>query len=195
MVAWLKIALPLTALGILSTVFLLARQPDNTGQILPGILDTSLAERTGVTRPSFASVAPNGAAVTLTARRVEQSDASPRAVAATGISAVIERSEMERLTIAAIEAQLDLSDRTAGLSGGVSLETANGYLAQTSTIDLDLENARVVAPGQVGAETPIGSLTAGSLIYEPATDGAHVLVFKDGVKLIYDPDPERELNP
>lgn len=191
MVSWLKVVLPLTALGILSTVFFLARQPETAGQVFPGVLDTSTAERTGVTRPSFAGVATNGAAVTLTARRIEQDPDTPRAVNATGISAVIERSPAERMSIAAIEAFVDLASRSAGLSGGVSLETANGYLVQTSSIDIDLAEARVTAPGQIGAETPIGELTAGSMVYAPQSDGSHVLVFKGGVKLIYDPEPER----
>jgi lipopolysaccharide export system protein LptC len=51
-----------------------------------------------------------------------------------------------------------------------------------------MTNLDVRSPGPVQAQTPIGTLNAGSMVISTSNEGeATQLIFKNGVKLIYDP--------
>lgn len=190
-VSLLKIALPLVALLILSTVFLLARKPDATG-VLPLADDKRLfAEQAGLSRPSFAGVTTSGSAITVVARTVRPDPQDPKSISADGLQAILEKTDEGRISIAAQIGVLHLGDRTAELLGGVALESSNGYLVQTTSLGISLDTGRIETYGSVGAETPAGTLTAGSMVYEAGPDQRHLLVFKDGVRLVYEPEPPR----
>src|SRR5687768_1056659 len=63
-VAWAKVLLPLGALGLLSTVFLLAREPLGVIDIPYAELE-EIAREPRIDRPRLAGVAPDGTTVTL----------------------------------------------------------------------------------------------------------------------------------
>ena len=80
-IAWLKILLPLVALGILSILFLVARTID-PAQNLP-FADVDIAEITRdqrVSRPNFSAVTADGAAITLSASTARPVPGSPEII-------------------------------------------------------------------------------------------------------------------
>ena len=69
-VAWLRVLLPLAALAILSTLFLLSRRPDPDAAIPYARIDAEARARDPrITAPSFAGVTSDGATIALTADR------------------------------------------------------------------------------------------------------------------------------
>ena len=67
-VGWLKVMLPLTALAILSTLFLVARRIDPEAALPYAEVDVEdLAREPRMTAPTYAGTTEDGASVTLTA--------------------------------------------------------------------------------------------------------------------------------
>lgn len=61
-------------------------------------------------------------------------------------------------------------------------------MIKTALLEAATDHSVLTAPGTVKAVAPYGTLTAGSMRLSSDDDGAtHVLVFNDGVKLIYLP--------
>jgi lipopolysaccharide export system protein LptC len=82
-VAWLKIILPLTALGILSTLFLFSRTIDPSDAIPYATVDVEeRAREPRVTAPAYAGVTSDGARLSMTA-------AEARPGAGTGAGAIV----------------------------------------------------------------------------------------------------------
>ena len=68
LIAWLRVLLPLAALAILSTLFLLGRTPDPDDALPYAEVDAEdMVRDPRMTRPEFAGVSKSGAEVTVTA--------------------------------------------------------------------------------------------------------------------------------
>ncbi|MCB2104933.1 MAG: hypothetical protein KDE10_10625, partial [Rhodobacteraceae bacterium] len=85
--------------------------------------------------------------------------------------------------------KIDPASATMRLSGGVSIETSTGYTITATGLVASTAQTEVVSDGAVTANAPFGTLDAGSMTLTSASDdpAAYVLVFNQGVKLIYDP--------
>ena len=68
------------------------------------------------------------------------------------------------------------------------VETTSGYILTTDALESRIQRLDLRSDGAVNGRTPFGTLEAGrmELTTDSATNDAHLL-FKDGVKLIYDP--------
>ena len=93
-----------------------------------------------------------------------------------------------RITMDADEARLNLSENFAELTGGVTIVTSTGYRIESDMLRATLTEIEITSPGPVHATGPGGTLDAGAM-HILAQDGEKPtqLVFKNGVKLIYDP--------
>lgn len=188
-VGWLKVALPLMALAILSTLFLLSDQinPDDALPYAEVDVET-LAREPRMTAPSYAGTTSDGAAVTLTA-----DEARPQGVEA---PASAEGLRLELVTpdgavtdLVATHAVVDPATNQATLSGGVTITTSTGYRMETDTVTAGLDRSRLESAGEVTATGPAGNLRADrmTLRQDNQTPDAYVLVFNGGVRLVYRP--------
>lgn len=191
-VAVLKVTLPLLALAILSTLFLLARAPDPDAT-LPFITNggADFAGEQRIARPSFVGVTSDGAAILLEADVVRPDTGAEKAVLGEGLRALIETPGGGTIKVASSSGTIDVSAGTASLEGDVRIETSTGYVIRTSAFAAHLSDTYAETTGGVTADTPAGSLAAGQMILQVTPDGRHVLVFQDGVKLIYDPPSQK----
>jgi lipopolysaccharide export system protein LptC len=84
---------------------------------------------------------------------------------------------------------IDTGQQVVTLQGGVRIETSTGYVINTSGLTAALNETRAQTDGTVTATGPLGTLEAGQMLLERqnGANGAHLLVFKGGVKLVYDP--------
>lgn len=189
MVAWLKVLLPLLALGILSSMFLFSKPR----AALQGIGSTEarlveLARKIGIGKPRFSGKTASGASVYVTASSVRRRADEPGVIDALNIVARMETGPDQVTTATAGKSVLDQNTNIATLSGGVIVDTANGYHIKTAEALIEIDAIRAETTGQVSADGPLGQLTAGRMeLYErqDATGPALVIVFKDGVKLVY----------
>ncbi|MBT8413000.1 MAG: hypothetical protein KJO30_01615, partial [Boseongicola sp.] len=191
LVLWLKVALPLVALAILSTLFLVAETMDPEAAIPFAEVDVDQILRDqGITAPSFGTVTEDGAAVSLRAAALRPGDSLRDEVIGTGLEANIELPGGTTIRITSPEGTIDMAAEVALLQGGARFESSNGYSVESMDIVARYNEVRVATGGAVTATGPGGDITAGTMGLErdPET-GAYVLVFKDGVRLIYDPQP------
>lgn len=190
LISWLKIVLPLTALAILSTLFLFARTPDIELTIPYADVDVdALAREPRISQPDFSGVAPDGTALQMTAITARPDPEDPARFHADGVDGEIDTPEGTRIRMRAITGLVDTGTGTATLAGDVILETSSGYAVRTEEFIARLDATRSESTGPVDVMTPFGHLTAGQFVLTRASDDteSHVLVFSDGVYLLYDP--------
>ncbi len=194
MVAWLKLLLPLVALGLLSTIFLFARNSDPTAD-LPIATQRDLAGRQSqmVTEPSYAGVTDSGAMLTVRAGSARPDPETENRVVADRLDAAMEFPDGSRIDLAAPGGALDQDGGTLRLEGGVQIRSSQGYTLETDALVSEMERVAVESDGKVRGKGPAGTLEAGRLRIEESPgagdeeDGAVRMLFTDGVDMIYQP--------
>ncbi len=189
-VAWAKILLPLFALAVLSTLFLFSHRIDPTQSIPYSRVEVDeLARQERIGSPRYAGVAGDGTSLSVSAGMVRPDQALPGHFLAKDLKAEIETPDGLRLEVSAAGGEIDERARIARLAGGVKIRASNGYEMTADAFTAGLETGEARSEGPVLGEGPLGRLEAGGMEIAPAGNGSagHVLVFKDGVKLIYDP--------
>jgi lipopolysaccharide export system protein LptC len=189
LVGWLKVALPLTALAILSTLFLVARRIDPEAALPYAEVDVEdLAREPRMTAPTYAGTTEDGAAVTLAAKEARPAaEGSPAAAA--GLRLDLATPDGARTELLAAEAVMDDATREVVLSGGVTVTTSSGYRLETAEVAAKLDRTGLESRAPVVATGPAGEIRADAMVLsqDNRTPGAYVLVFKGGVRLIYQP--------
>ncbi len=89
---------------------------------------------------------------------------------------------------------IDDRNDLAHLQGDVLITTSEGYQMSTDALTADLEGAWLRSDSKVEMDSPTGRLTAGRMEIRQSdtSPGHHVLDFKDGVKLVYTPQPKED---
>lgn len=186
----LKIVLPLAALGLLSTLFLLSREIDPLAELpmTEADLETRAREQR-VSEPYFAGRSGRGDHIALSAASARPGDRESQLALAEDLRARIELAEGTQLTFLATTGTYDGSANTAALTGGVQISTSTGYEITTPGIVTRLDRIDVTS-GAIEGSGPLGTFTAGHMrltATEGEDDTAH-LVFTGGVKVIYTPE-------
>jgi lipopolysaccharide export system protein LptC len=187
-IAALKLGLPLLALGLMSSVVLLATPVDPSRALATAEID--VAERARDPRLSgarYAGVTDSGAAIRVEAG-LARSDAG-NALRFEGEALVM---RIEGATSGDLTARSDLGaiDRSAGrfeMQGDVRIDQAPDTWLEASMIEGALDSTWLEAEGPVtgwlqGADIAAGHL---SVTDDPDNPGSLRLVFSQGVRLIY----------
>ena len=195
LVNWLKILLPATALVLLSLMFLVSKSVDPTTSLTYARIN--LEELTGeqkISNPKFSSVTEDGAAIQFRAASAAPDEERTNYFRALELEADIETPDGAQVHIRAAQADIDGTAHQIDLSGGVSLRTSTDYWISTETLTTSMDSTYVASNGPVEATGPMGDLSAGDAVISRAEGegGGYVLVFKDGVKLVYDPKDKGE---
>lgn len=189
-IAIVKVILPLVALAILSTLFLLSR-PGTVGEPLPysdlAIDEMARDQRLGA--PVYTAVTDTGAELRLAADSLVPDLNRPGYADITAPVARITDPTGYRVDLVAKSGTFNDRTRRATLTGGVRIDTSDGYsiAAPSAWIRTDLSHLETAGP--VTADGPLGRLTAGGLTISttPEADGHAVALFHHGVKLVYTP--------
>lgn len=188
-VALAKFVLPLASLGVLATLFLFTRTRDYETQIPYAQVDLeTLAREQRLDGPAFSTVTTDGASLELSAQTVRPDLSHEDVVNSRSITGAMDLPESGSVFFEAQNAVLDGPGRIAEFSGGVLIESTTGYRMETERMAAQLDDAHLQTYGHISAESPMGQLEAGSmeLSRTPETND-YVMVFKDGVKLVYQP--------
>lgn len=193
LVAFLKVLLPLAALGILSTLFLLSRSVDPTATI--PFAEQEIAERMQgqqITAPRFSGTTPRGDEVRLTATKALPGGAG-RPGMAENLEGEIHLADGAVVTIRADTGIVNVPNDHAEFTGEVTITTDAGYRLVTERLESGIRTLQVTSPGPVSGTGPVGQIDAGSMeiTVENSKAPAH-MVFKNGVKLVYDPRLSQE---
>ena len=191
LVSWLKILLPLLALAILSTLFMVSRSINPDAAIPYAEVDVEeLAREPRLTAAEYSGVTSDGAAVTITATSARPDQTDSGGVTAEGLQATMNMPGGLTTDLAAENGVIDTTADTLTLEGAVQLNTSTGYALRTGRVISALGRTEVIADGPVTTDAPYGTLQSGGLVLRPAEGDAagYVLVFNDGVKLVYQPE-------
>ncbi len=188
LVFWLKLALPLVALAILSTLFFVAESLDPDAAIPYAEVDVArILEEQGISNPSLGGVTADGVAISLAAHKI-WADPSRTVLTGETLTAVLNMPDGSRIDIASRSGTVDSRTQEVTLDGGVRLESTNGYVVTTDRLVTSLRDAGAASEGKILATGPAGEISAGSMtLVRPESADGHQLVFQDGVKLVYQP--------
>ncbi|NBZ87345.1 hypothetical protein [Stagnihabitans tardus] len=189
LVLWLKIVLPLVALALLATLFLLGRkvQPEDAIPYATVDVEDRLREPR-LTQPEYAGMTNDGAALTIKAAEARPGVAgSTDAGQAKALSALLEMPQGGTAAMMAGAGRLDAEGDRVVLTDGVSLTTSTGYRLTMPGVTVGLTQTDVTSQGAVLASGPLGRIEAGGMHLGQDAAGGYILDFTQGVRLIYLP--------
>lgn len=189
LVGGLKIALPLAALVLLSTLFLFSRDRETNSAIPYSRVDLRERIKEGVVnRPHFSGASRNGDLITFVADEAKPDPDQNTKAIAKDLSARIDLVSGTRITFAAQTALLDTEAGEAYLTGGVIVTSSTGYNVQTDALRTSMQEVAAESDGQVTGTGPAGKIDAGKMVLtsDSETGDAHLL-FTNRVKLVYQP--------
>ncbi|QUS36033.1 LPS export ABC transporter periplasmic protein LptC [Falsirhodobacter algicola] len=187
LVALLKIVLPLVALVLLSTIFLVSRTIDPDAAIPYATIDvTGRAMDPRMTAPHWSGVTGDGASLDITAAEARTPTATEPAVA-TALRAMLKTPDGVTTEIAAARGAVDPAAGRIDLSENARLQNSIGYDVRMPELTTYLDRTEVIGRGPVTAQAPMGQLTAGGMTLTAGADENYRLDFTNGVKLIYTP--------
>lgn len=182
---WLKIAMPLMALTLLSTVFLFSRTAD-TGRSVPLVnnLENRISKQQ-ITAPKYSGVTDRGDIISVMADRAMPSD---EGAAADRFSAQIDSISGRKINLGAQSAWLETDASLMHFEDDVYVEESAGYRIHTQALVSSLDKLHVETLAPVTVTGPIGRFYAGHMIiHVPEPDGGVQILFTNGVNLIYEP--------
>ncbi|WP_298968942.1 hypothetical protein [uncultured Roseobacter sp.] len=188
-VAWLKVALPLAALGLLSTLFLLSRVVDPT-QSIP-FADTEVRDRLlnqRVSGPYYSGTTADGDLIAFIAETVKTPNGLTGPSEARDVFVKVDMIDGTTIRVTSHAASMDVAEDISDLTGNVVITTSQGYIITSEAITARMTELDIRSPDTVFADTPAGEVVAGSMhLSSPEPDAPAHLVFTNGVKLLYLP--------
>ncbi|NKX45126.1 LPS export ABC transporter periplasmic protein LptC [Roseicyclus persicicus] len=187
LIAWTKVALPLIALALLSTLFLFSRTPNPEDALPFAAVDVEqLAREQRLSRPRFAGTMEDGREVTLVAETAAPATTNPNLILLTEVETRVTLGAGDRLTLTAATGDIDLAAQRVDLAGTVDAATTAGFALRSERVTVAMDTMRLAAPGPVVLTGPGMTLEAGAMeITGP--EGQAFLSFTGGVRLLYQP--------
>lgn len=188
-ISWLKVVLPIVGLGILSTLFLVAREARIDQRRLPpeavapdgGFETASMLDYSGITG--------DGSAVSIVADRAwPAADGSGR-LEGSGIVARFDLRGDETAEVRAESGSLRPEGDILALRGDVVVTTDSGWIMESDALDASLDWTRLTSPVAVRTQGPMGTLTADQMVIDRGrgAEGSYLMEFDGDVHLVYRP--------
>ncbi|MEM6309803.1 MAG: LPS export ABC transporter periplasmic protein LptC [Pseudomonadota bacterium] len=192
MVSVLRIALPLLALAILSTLFLVSERVQ-PGENIPfaqnDVQDRVRDQR--ISSPVFNGVTSAGDNIFLTAEQMVTLEQGGNS--ATQVRARLDFLEGGSVSFISDYALIDFPQDSADLQGNVLIDSTAGYRIRSDQLLAKLSQIDVFSPGPVDGYGPAGTLMAGKMRITTTNTGKSVqFLFTEGVKLVYDPKETKD---
>lgn len=190
-VAWAKILLPLAALALMATLFMIARQIDPDAAIPFAQVDVErFAREARIGGPEISGVTADGTVVSISAAAARPDPSAAGRMTTDNLAARFELPRSGWIEVRAASGVVDNAERRMTLGDGVEIGTSTGYRIRAGALTAGLGETVLVSDGPVTAEGPPGSIEAGSMVVSRRSDAAdapYLLVFNGGVKLVYQP--------
>ena len=186
LVSVLKVLLPLIALVLLSTLFLVSRKINPEDAIPYATVDVEDRLRDPkMTDAGFAGMTADGSSLTIAAV-----EAKPTAEggALKLVQGLLQTPDGAKTELASAAVALDSAQKMIELSDGAELRAASGYVVQAQGFGVSTADTRVESRGAISAIGPGGQLSADHmLLSQQGADGPYLLVFNGKVRLLYQP--------
>lgn len=189
----LKVGLPLVAIGMLASLFLV--QTDRLGGNLifsQGDID-ALGQGLRITNPTFTGTTRGQDQFRFTAALVEPDAAPPERAKITTLAGEVVLHNGPTVELEADAGDLHIPTERLDVAGNVRIRTSEGYRMAAEQATLDLRAGSLVAGNTVETTGPLGRIDSGSLTIQPAAASgeARRFSFGNGVRLVYDPPDDQ----
>ncbi len=184
-VRFLKVALPLAAVGLVAALFLASRSDLGRGVGVSAI-DFDVTEGLRLSEPRFTGVTRDGQPFAVTADWALPDGPDPDRVGLGPVRGEIEIDPHRRATLTAEGGEIRPKLSTMRLEGGVAGATSDGWRLTAPRADIDIKAETLAAQGPVAVSGPAGDIAAGAM-RAARRDGAFVVWFEDRVRVRIDP--------
>ena len=185
----LKIVLPLSALGLLATLFLISKPMPTQSQLpFSEAKRLDLISDQKITSPYYSGMTAGGDSVSLSARRILPDPAKEDTVLVEDIALLIKPRQAQQIRLTAGLGRYQVEKDELVVDQLVEVISDAGYRVSSPKVLVKLSKTWLRAEGPVEGRAPNGRLSAGEMeiFREEATQGLQI-VFKGGIKLLYDP--------
>lgn len=186
MVAWLKVLLPLIALAVLGTVFLINTDDGFEAGFTFSKADIETLE-TGsfIANPQINGVTNKGEPFHLVAARIMPGEGDNNLVIIENLNGEFRFASGEWVKFIAESAVMDIQAQTIVFETGGQIETSDGNIAKVETLFVRLETASLRGTGII-ANGPFGHISADRYRLDTREGENRVLWFENNVKMQYD---------
>lgn len=186
MVAWLKILLPLIALGVLGTVFLF----NSEDSFEPGFTFSradieTLDKGSFIKNPQINGITQKGEPFHLNADEIRPQEGDNNLVVVTNLDGEFRFESGDWVKFIAESALMDVRAQTVRFASGGQLETSDGNMAEVASLLVHLATGEVSGIGIV-ANGPLGQVSADNFRIESNDGENRVLWFENNVRMRYD---------
>ena len=190
-----RLVLPLGAVALLSTVFLLSENIDPQRAVdMAGLDVAELTREPRIGTARFAGVTEDDTAMTIRAVAVRSAtdltQSGPIRLTLDAPDGDLLFTSGRSAQFRAEEGQIDQGQDMLLLRGNVTLDTSDGYSAAMPLLRSTLENTHLQGSGGIEAQGPPGQIWADTLELTtiPERPGGYLLAFRGNVRLIYLPE-------
>jgi lipopolysaccharide export system protein LptC len=190
LVAVLKILLPLVALGLLASLFLISPEETLEGTLEFAETDLdALGSGLRITNPTFTGTSGGDDRFRFTADLVVPDQAPPSRASISALEGEVRFADGRELALSAASAELDIEAERMELRGEVAIDTSDGYHVTADRLEIAFATGELTARGGVVAEGPMGRISSGiaTIAPSPRDEEARMFSFGDGVRLVYEP--------
>lgn len=196
-VQWAKIALPILAVGLFSSVFLVSETDvfEGTGIVFSDADLSALGDGVQIKSPRFSGVTDGGDKFLLTANYANPDSNKPSVIGMESVSATLDLASGEHVDVTATSGELQIPTQELRLTDGITISTSQGFRAKMRSALAYMRKGSVISEDPVEVVGPMGQITALSLEFKTvfATEGEnvqnHILSFRDEVRVIFHPEP------
>ena len=189
-VFWLKVLLPLAALGILSTIFLVAHTIDPSDALNNSKVDVrKLAQESRITAPTYSGMTSGGSEVTITATNAQPDPDDTQRISGRNVIGHINTKTGTTATVKATRGIIESPKNLLTLIGDVQMDSSNDLHLRSLLAVTDLAKNHLTANGGVTFSALGTTITSRNmdLHADPDHPGSYVVVFNTNVKLVYQP--------
>jgi lipopolysaccharide export system protein LptC len=180
-----KIILPILGLGLLSTLFLLPDSRDDTPIPYSEVELNEIIEGQRIAEPDFQTVTENGSTVSIVADSARPDILNPDVFRGKEVIGQMITPEGDVIDVRSAEGSFDRSVSALTLTGGLRAAHSNGFVMAAPGGRANLDANTAETDGSTLVTGPEIKLTAGKATIDGTSE---VVVFSEGVKLIYTPE-------
>lgn len=191
----LRLGLPLSALVLLMTVFLVSRAVDpNSAPGVAGLDPEEMTREPRIATARFAGVTDDGTALTISAGSVRSQTAAvgtaPLQLTFTSPEGALRFPDASSASFDAASAILDETAGVLTAQGPAMLENSDGYVLELGALTATLDQTRLTGTGGVDGLAPAGTIRADTLELTRSGGplGGYRLAFTGNVRLLYTPE-------
>ena len=185
-VRYAKVLMPLGALAILSTLFLLSRKIDSVVDLTkfdPVAMEQTLAS------PRFAGVTDDGSLFTITARAANPVADQDTQIRVDSVEIGFDLTDGSSVNATAPFALVDTSAKTVSLNEEAFISTSTGYQITSDNFEISYGEVRMATASAIKATGPAGLITADQLVLRDngPDESDYQMIFSGNVHMIYEP--------